>query len=97
MVPLGVLFLLEHLTIVCYELDSCHSAVHTISHYAIHNIVNDMYVHSFWRGGGMVILNGTEIEYCFELFGLLNEDSENKANTMNRNVYNRNFIYLCFY
>jgi len=44
----------------------------------------------------MVILNGAEIECCFK--GLLNEDSENKANTMNRNVYNKNlFIYLCFY
>jgi len=45
-VPLAVLFLLEHLTIMC-EMDSCHNAVHTISHYVIHNIVNDLHVHYF--------------------------------------------------
>ena len=44
MVPMGVLFMLEHITIM-YEMDTFHNAVHMVSHYYIHKMINDLYVH----------------------------------------------------
>jgi len=43
MIPLSVLFLLEHMTITS-GMENMHNAVHTLSHYAIHKMVSDLYV-----------------------------------------------------
>eukprot|EP00558_Chaetoceros_sp_UNC1202_P009861 CAMPEP_0197236240 /NCGR_PEP_ID=MMETSP1429-20130617/3423_1 /TAXON_ID=49237 /ORGANISM="Chaetoceros sp., Strain UNC1202" /LENGTH=116 /DNA_ID=CAMNT_0042694995 /DNA_START=219 /DNA_END=569 /DNA_ORIENTATION=- len=43
MIPLGVLFVLEHVTIMS-GMDNIHNAVHSLSHYAIHKTVSDLYV-----------------------------------------------------
>ncbi len=43
MIPMFVLFLLEHMTIMS-GMDNAHNAVHTLSHYAIHKMVSDLYM-----------------------------------------------------
>jgi hypothetical protein len=43
MIPMFALFLLEHMTIM-HGMDNMHNAVHTLSHYAVHRKVRDLYV-----------------------------------------------------
>ena len=43
MIPMFVLFLLEHVTIMS-GMDNMHNAVHTLAHYLIHKMVSDLYV-----------------------------------------------------
>jgi hypothetical protein len=42
-IPLTILFSLEHLSIL-YEMHAWHNVVHTFSHFAIHKVINDLYV-----------------------------------------------------
>ncbi len=46
LIPSSVIFLLEHVTIMS-GMDNMHKAVHTVSHYAVHKMVNDLYVNHF--------------------------------------------------